>query len=69
MMSPERSRQKDLFEPDPQARTMAPKLRREVLRLIEDLLAEAIGQEKDEARRSEQEAKKAKEAGHEQDHA
>ena len=69
MMSPERSRQKDLFEPDPQTRTMAPILRREVLRLIEDLLAEAIGQEKDEARRSEQEAKKAKEARHEQNHA
>jgi hypothetical protein len=65
-MSPERNRQKNLFEPDRETRAMPPTLRREVLRLIEDLLGEAIGQEKDEARRSERETKEAK---HEQNHA
>ena len=65
-MSPERRRQKDLFEPDREMPEIPPTLRREVLRLIEELLAEAIDHGKDEAQAPDRETR---EAGHEQDHA
>ena len=65
-MRPERGRQKDLFEQDREVREIPVAARPEILRLIEDLLAEAIDNGRAEARSRGQETR---EAGHEQDHA
>ena len=65
-MHPERGRQKDLFEQDWEVREIPEAARREILRLIEDLLAQAIDDGRAEARSQDQETR---EAGHEQDHA
>ena len=65
-MHPERGRQKDLFEQDWEIREIPVAARPEILRLIEDLLAEAIDDGGAEARSQDQETR---EAGLEQDHA
>ena len=65
-MRPERGRQKDLFEQDREIRGIPVAARPEILRLIEDLLAEAIDDGSAEAQSQDQATR---EAGHEQDHA
>jgi hypothetical protein len=63
-MRPERGRQKDLFEQDREIRGILVAARPEILRLIEDLLAEAIDDGRAAARSQDQGTR---EAGHEQD--
>ncbi len=65
-MRPEHGRQKDLFEQDWEVREIPVASRPEILRLIEDLLAQAIDDGRAEARPQDQETK---EIGHEQNHA
>ena len=65
-MRPEHGRQKDLFEQDREVREIPVAARSEILRLIEDLLAQAIDDGRAEAQSQDQETR---EAGHEQDHA
>ena len=65
-MGPERNRQKDLFELDRETQEIPAALRPKILRLMENLLAEAIDDGRDEAQ---SQARQAREAGHEQDHA
>ena len=65
-MRPERCRQKDLFEQDWEVREIPEAARLEILRLIEDLLVQAIDDGRAEARSQDQETR---EAGYEQDHA
>lgn len=65
-MGPGRNRQKDLFEPDRETQEIPVALRPKILRLMEDLLAEAIDHGRAEAQ---SQARQTREAGHEQDHA
>jgi hypothetical protein len=65
-MGPERNRQKDLFEPDRETQEIPVALRPKILRLMEDLLAEAIDHGRTEAQ---SQGRQTREAGHEQDHA
>ena len=63
-MRPERGRQKDLFEQDRETREIPVAARPEILRLIEDLLTEAIDDGEAGARAQD---RATREAGHEQD--
>ncbi len=65
-MRPERNRQKDLFEPDRATEEIPGALRREILRLMEDLLTEAIDHGRAEVQ---WQGRETREAVHEQDHA
>jgi hypothetical protein len=66
-MRQEQSKQPDLFEPDRRARKIPGSLRREMVRLVEDLLIEALGGGVQQQAQSQDPAKR--EAAHEQDHA
>jgi hypothetical protein len=66
MMRLELGRQRDLFEQDREVVEVPVAARSGILRLIEDLLAEAIAGDQAEAPFEDQEKR---EAGHEQDHA
>ncbi|MHB8884426.1 MAG: hypothetical protein ACYC5H_04940 [Methylovirgula sp.] len=65
-MGPKRNQQKDLFERDRETQEIPVALRPKILRLMEDLLAEAIDHGRTEAQSRERQAR---EVGHEQDHA
>ena len=65
-MGPGYSQQRDLFEPDRRIQEIPSASRREIIRLIEDLLAEALGAGGTELQSEDQATK---EAPHEQDHA
>jgi hypothetical protein len=66
-MRQEQSRQPDLFESDRRARKIPVSLRREMVRLVEDLLIEALGGGARQHAQSQDPAKR--EAAHDQDHA
>lgn len=65
-MRPRYRRQRDLFEPDRQIQEVSVAQRREAIRLIEDLLREAVGVGGAEAQC---EDRATREAAHEQDDA
>lgn len=67
-MGPGRNRQKDLFEPDRETQEIPVALRPKILRLMEDLLAEAVAIDHGRAEAQSQ-ARQTREARHEQDHA
>jgi hypothetical protein len=67
-MLPRHNTQRDLFEMDQRIQAIPSSLRREIVRLIESLLAEAVGARGAETQ-SEDRATKTKEDAHEQDHA
>jgi len=64
-MRPAYCRQRDFFEQDRRIQEIPSATRREIIRLIEDLLAEAMGAGRTAAQSEDQAAK---EARHEQDH-
>jgi hypothetical protein len=66
-MQQEQSRQPDLFEPDRRAQKIPGSLRQEMVRLVEDLLIEALGGGARQQAQSQDPAKR--EAAHDQDHA
>lgn len=65
-MLPQHNTQRDLFETDQSIQTIPNSLRREIVHLIESLLAEAVGADGVEARL---EDRARREDAHEQDHA
>ncbi len=65
-MLPRHNTQRDLFEMDQRIQAIPSSLRREIVRLIESLLAEAVGARGAE---TQSEDRATKEDAHEQDHA